>query len=239
MGLPLSLVEFSSHRCFYKLSHSWLLGGCLCGSCLLWPIVYLQFTWEVGLPPSPVEFSSHCHFYKLSCSWLLGVCCHSCLLWPACLFTVLWGISLPPSLVLRVPRPLCCMSFLLLLLIIQFFLFFPWVGVGLSRGLFWSDPRLSVGVPHVALLTLWSASSQVVWALVSGSVGALLASPFNVKWRCYVQAVGVEESKFCLFSVVFPVMCISSISPRFYFRRHAFCFLPLVAILESPYIYYW
>jgi hypothetical protein len=43
----------------------------------------------------------------------------------------------------------------------------------------------------------------------------------------------VEESKFCLFSVVFPVRCISSISPRFYFRRHAFCFLPLVAILES------
>jgi hypothetical protein len=44
----------------------------------------------------------------------------------------------------------------------------------------------------------------------------------------------VEESKFCLFSVVFPLRCISSISPRFYFRRHTFCFLPLVAILESP-----
>jgi hypothetical protein len=43
----------------------------------------------------------------------------------------------------------------------------------------------------------------------------------------------VEESKFCLFSVVFPVRCISSISPRFYFRRHALCFLPLAAILES------
>jgi hypothetical protein len=26
---------------------------------------------------------------------------------------------------------------------------------------------------------------------------------------------------------------ISSISPRFYFRKHAFCFLPLVATLES------
>jgi hypothetical protein len=44
----------------------------------------------------------------------------------------------------------------------------------------------------------------------------------------------VEESKFCLFLVVFPVRCMSSISPRFYFRRHAFCFLPLAAILESP-----
>jgi hypothetical protein len=34
--------------------------------------------------------------------------------------------------------------------------------------------------------------------------------------------------------VVFPVRCISSISPRFYFRKHAFCFLPQVSILESP-----
>jgi hypothetical protein len=42
----------------------------------------------------------------------------------------------------------------------------------------------------------------------------------------------VEGSKFCLFSMVFPVRCISSISPRFYFRRHAFCFLPLSAILK-------
>jgi hypothetical protein len=32
----------------------------------------------------------------------------------------------------------------------------------------------------------------------------------------------------------FPVICISNISPRFYFRKHAFCFLPLAAILESP-----
>jgi hypothetical protein len=44
----------------------------------------------------------------------------------------------------------------------------------------------------------------------------------------------VEESKFCLFWVVFPVRCISSVSPRFYFRRHTFSFLPLAAILESP-----
>jgi hypothetical protein len=67
-----------------------------------------------------------------------------------------------------------------------------------------------------------------------GGPGALLVSPFNVKWRFSVQAGGVEGSKFCLFSVVFPVRCISSVSPRFYFRRHAFCFLPLAAILESP-----
>jgi hypothetical protein len=44
----------------------------------------------------------------------------------------------------------------------------------------------------------------------------------------------VEGSKFCLFSVVLPAKCISSISPRFHHRRFAFCFLPLAAILESP-----
>jgi hypothetical protein len=62
---------------------------------------------------------------------------------------------------------------------------------------------------------------------------ALLVSPFNVEWGWYEWAGGVGESKFGLFSVAFPVMCISSISPRFYFRKHAFCFLPLAAILES------
>jgi hypothetical protein len=46
-------------------------------------------------------------------------------------------------------------------------------------------------------------------------------------WRCG----GV---KFCLFLVVFTVRCISSVSPRFYFRKHAFCFLPLATTLESP-----
>jgi asparagine N-glycosylation enzyme membrane subunit Stt3 len=70
--------------------------------------------------------------------------------------------------------------------------------------------------------------------LASGSgLGALLVSPFNVKWRCYVWGGGVEEPKFFLFLVVFPVICISSISPRFYYRKHAFCFLPVAAILES------
>jgi hypothetical protein len=64
-------------------------------------------------------------------------------------------------------------------------------------------------------------------------VGALLVSPFNVEWGCYAQAGGVEESKFCLLSVVFPVRCTSNVSPRFYFRKYTFCFLPLVAILES------
>jgi hypothetical protein len=55
-----------------------------------------------------------------------------------------------------------------------------------------------------------------------------------MEWGCYAWARGVEESEFYLFLVVFPARCISSVSPRFYFRKHTFCFLPLVAILESP-----
>jgi hypothetical protein len=71
--------------------------------------------------------------------------------------------------------------------------------------------------------------------LASGGVEALLVSLFNLEWGCYAQAGGVEELEFCLFLVVFPVRCISSVSPRVYFRKHDFCFLPLVAILESRY----
>jgi hypothetical protein len=68
-------------------------------------------------------------------------------LWPglACLFTVPGSIPFPHSLMLSVPHPLSHVSLLFLLLITQF-LFFPWVEVGLSRGLCCSGPGLSVAV---------------------------------------------------------------------------------------------
>jgi hypothetical protein len=68
---------------------------------------------------------------------------------------------------------------------------------------------------------------------VSGDVGALLVSLFVMEWGCYVWAGDVKELEFCLFLVFFSARHISSISPRFYFREHAFCYLPLVSILES------
>jgi hypothetical protein len=70
---------------------------------------------------------------------------------------------------------------------------------------------------------------------VTGGPGALLVSPFNVKWRYSVPTGGVEGSKLHLFSVIMPAKCVSSVSPRFHYRRLAFCFLPLSAILECPY----
>jgi hypothetical protein len=48
--------------------------------------------------------------------------------------------------------------------------------------------------------------------------------------RCYAQAGGVQGSKVCLFSVALPAKCVSSISPRSHFRRHASYFLPLATI---------
>jgi hypothetical protein len=106
---------------------------------------------------------------------------------------------------------------------------FPRVEVGLSRGLCCSGPGLSVGNRGTTKLT-WSTSSQAVWGRASGGPGALLVSPFNVKWRFSAPAGDVEESKLCLFSVIMPAKCVSSVSPRFHSRRLAFCLLPLAAI---------
>jgi hypothetical protein len=100
-----------------------------------------------GSSPSPMEFSSHHCSHKLSRSWLLGAHLHSHPLWsgPTCLFTVLGWISPPPSLALMASHPVCYVSLLFLLLIIQFFFsFFPgWVSVcpggyaDLAQGCLW------------------------------------------------------------------------------------------------------
>jgi hypothetical protein len=147
---------------------------------------------------------------------------------------LLWGISPPPLFSAQGSLPSLLHVFFVLIAYYSVFFLFSLGGGWSVRGLCWSGPGLSVGVLSAAYLTLWSTSSQAIWALASGhGTGALLVPLFNMKWRCYVQDGGVEESKFCLFSVVFPVRCISSISPRFYIRRHTFCFLPLATILES------
>jgi hypothetical protein len=154
---------------------------------------------------------------------------------PACLFTVPGRIPFPQSSVLIVLHPLSCLSYLFLMLITQF-LFFPgWRSVcpggyaALAQACLWEY----CGTTKLT----WSASSQAVWALATGSPGALLVSPFNVKWRFSAPAGGVEGSKLCLFSVVMPAKCFSSVSPRFYYRKSDFCFLPLAAILEFSSIY--
>jgi hypothetical protein len=94
------------------------------------------------------------------------------------------------------------------------------------------QPRLVCGSTAVLRRSLFRVF-PTFWARATGGPGALLVSPLNVKWRFSARAGGVEGSEFCLFSVIMPAKCVSSISLRFHYRRIAFCFPPLAAILES------
>jgi hypothetical protein len=188
-----------------------------------------------GSSSSPVEFSSLHQSHKLSCTLLLGARppLPPEALRPNRLVYLQSGEGFPSPNLQRSGRPTLfpgCLyhSYCLLLS----FSFFPWWRSGcpggyaaLAQGCLW-------GNRGTAKLT-WSASSQAVWGPVTGSLGALLVSPFNVKWRFSAPAGDVEGSKLCLFSVIMPAKCVSSVSPRFHYRRLAFCFLPLAAILES------
>jgi hypothetical protein len=154
-----------------------------------------------GSPLSPVEFSSLHHSHKLSRSWLLGAhpCSHPLRPSPACLFTVPGRIPLP-SFGAQCPTLFATCLYCSYCLLLRFSFFPGWGSVCLG------------GYADLA------TSSQAVWAWVTGGLGALLVSPFNVKWRCSAQAGGVEGSH--LFLVALPARFVSS-------RRHAFCFLPL------------
>jgi hypothetical protein len=82
------------------------------------------------------------------------------------------GLQLPRFSVLRAPCPLCYMSSLLFFFIIQFgfFLFSPWVGVGLSRGYadlahccLW-EYGMPISSPDGLCLPKWSGT----WCLAVG-----------------------------------------------------------------------
>jgi hypothetical protein len=157
----------------------------------------------------------------------------------ACLFTVylqsgegfpspnLWR-SVHPTLF-----PVCLICSYCLLFSFSFFLGWRSVCPGgyaaLAQACLWGY--------HSTMKLTWSSSSQAVWVPATGGPGALLVSLFNMKWRFSVPAGDVEGSKLCLFSVIMPAKCVSSVSPRFHYRRLAFCFLPLAAILEfTPFL---
>jgi hypothetical protein len=141
--------------------------------------------------------------------------------------------SLPPIFGAQGAPPSFPCVFIVLIAYLSVSLFFPeWRSVcpvgyaAVAQACLWDY--------HGTTKLTWSVSSQAVWAQATGSPGALLVSLFNVKWRFSVPAGGVEGSKLCLFSVIMPAKCVSRVSPRFRYRRLAFCFLPLAAILESP-----
>jgi hypothetical protein len=76
-------------------------------------------------------------------------------------------------------------------------------------------PRVVCETTVCRLAHLWSESSQAVWAQATGgSTGALLVSPFNVKWGFYAWAGGVEESVLPVlggFSCKVYLLCLSKI----------------------------
>jgi hypothetical protein len=124
--------------------------------------------------------------------------------------------SPPPPSALRALCPVCYVSFCYCLLLS--FSFFPGEGRSVQGAmLIW--PRVVCGstvcsLVHLVLCVFPRGLGAGIWQR-----GSPLVSPFNVKWECYTRAGSLEESKFCLFSVFFPVKCICSVSPRFYFRK--------------------
>jgi hypothetical protein len=208
-----------------------LIAGCVLAAPACWRVC-LQLMWEVGVPPSSCRV-----FFPLpllqAFSLLVAGCVPPLPPSPARpgLFIYSSGRDFPPpSLVLRVPYPLCNVSLLFLLPITQF-LFFSLGGGRSVQGAMLIWPRVVCGSTVYHLGHFVVCVPQAIWARPSGSrLGTLLVSPFNVKWRCSAQAGGVEGSKFCLFLVALPARCVSSISPRFHFWRHAFFFLPLATI---------
>jgi hypothetical protein len=93
------------------------------------------------------------------------------------------------------------------------FLFFFFPGGGQSvQGAMLLWPRLVCGATEVLRSSPGLRLPKPYGRRPLAAPGALLGSPFNVKWRFSVPAGGVEGSKLCLFSVIMPAKCVSKIS---------------------------
>jgi hypothetical protein len=151
-----------------------------------------------------VQFSSLHHSHKRPRSWLLGVPrSRQSLSSPPGLFIYSPGKgSLPPIFSAQGAPPSFPCVFIAYCLLLSFSIFPGWRSVcaggyaALAQACLW-EYRGTVKLT-------WSASSQAIWAPATGSPGALLVSPFNVKWRFSALVRGVEGPKLCLFSVIMP-----------------------------------
>jgi hypothetical protein len=93
--------------------------------------------------------------------------------------------------VLRAPRPLCCMSFLVPFLLFRFFFFFLWGGGQSVQGAMlvytWGS---CVNTMCHLFAYLLVCVSQAGLDPVSGSTGFLLFSQCNMAWRSFVWVGG-------------------------------------------------
>jgi hypothetical protein len=161
-------------------------------------------------------------------SWLLGMCRHSCLLQLACCEE----FPLPPFGAQGSLPSLLCVFFVIAYYSVFFSLFFPGWGLvcpggyaDLGQGCLW-EYHMLLSSPCGPLLPKPSGHCHLVAARE-------LSWFLRLTWNGNVtHRLGVWRSQ-SFVSMVFSVRCISSVSPRFYFSRHAFCFLSLAAVLES------
>jgi hypothetical protein len=142
------------------------------------------------------------------------------------------GIPLPLCSTLRVPLPLCNVSYCSYCLLFSFCFFPGWGSVCPGAMLIWPRDVCGSTTYHLAHFVVHIFPSHLGagdWLWPGGPPG------FSVQHevRCFAQAGGVEGSTFCLFSVALPARCVSNVSPRFHFRRHAFCFLLLATIFTN------
>jgi hypothetical protein len=208
VGLPPSPVEFSSHRHFYKLSCSCLLGGAAAlASC---PMFVYSSHGRWIFPPLLCSFppSATLTSFPAPGYWVRTPAPARASLARPGLFIYSSRKDSPPPLFGPQGAPPSLQRVFIVLIAYYSVSLFSRVEISLSRGLCCSGPGLSLGVSHTAKLTL-STSSQAIRARATGSPGALLVSPFNVKWRFSAPAGGVEGQSFasswwfCL-QVVFP-----------------------------------
>jgi hypothetical protein len=132
----------------------------------------------------------------------------------------------------------CVLTVLIAYYSVSLFFFFPGGGQSVQGAmLLW--PRLVCGATAIPWSSPGPCLPKQYWRRPLAAPGALLISLFNVKWRFSAPAGDVEGSKLCLFLVIMPAKCVSSVSPRFHYKRVAFCFLPLAAILEFLSLEFW
>jgi hypothetical protein len=144
--------------------------------------------------PPPVEFFSFHHSYKLSCSWLLGAHprSHKSLSGlPQLVYLQFWEGFPSPNLRCSVQPTLFPMCLYCSYCLLLSFSYFPgWGSVcpggyaDLAQGCLWE-------YCSTAKLIL-SVFSQAIWEQMTGSLGTLLVSPFNVNWRCSARSGGGE-----------------------------------------------